>query len=404
MSAARLRPGIRRSLALGLGVALAAGVVAGIHGLLAAQVLLPVAEPLGLAGPVRALLVVLAATWVLTPLAERIAPRAVVRALAWPAGIWMGAAFLMLTSLGLVSGLSIALGAAEAGGAADPARLRAGLALGLGALASAVALREGLRGPRLVEREITLDRWPDALDGYRVVQLSDVHIGPILDRRFAADLVRRVAALEPDLVVITGDLVDGPASRLAPEVAPLSGLRARDGVFAVLGNHDFYSGAESWAAALEDLGVSVLRNRHRLLGREGSAFALAGVDDHRGDLRDGGSPEDLPAALAGVPPDLPVILLAHDPSTFPEAARRGVDLQLSGHTHGGQIWPFGVLVRLAVPFVAGLHRRDASVLYVSRGTGFWGPPMRLLAPAEITLLRLRAPAAAQAGPKSSSSR
>ena len=397
--------GFRRGLALLVGLSVAAAVVAGLHALLAAQVLLPVAEPLGLAGPARALLIALAATWVATPLAERVAPRPVVRALAWPAGVWMGVAFLLLVSLGFVSLVLVALGAAEAAGAPDPVRLRAGLALALGAAASAVALRGGLRPPRLVQRELALDRWPRALDGYRIVQLSDIHIGPIRGRRFAGELVQRVNALDPDLVAITGDLVDGPVRRLLPEVEPLRGLRARDGVVAVLGNHDFYSGAGDWEEALGRLGVEVLRNRHRVVRRDGAAFLLAGVDDHRGDLRQEGSPEDLPAALAGAPPELPVILLAHDPSTFPAAARRGVDLQLSGHTHGGQIWPFGVLVRLAIPFVAGVHRRAGSVLYVSRGTGFWGPPMRLLAPAEITVLRLRARGAAQeGGPKRSSSR
>lgn len=405
MSASEGRTGLRRAPALLLGLSLAVAVVAGLHALLAAQVLLPLAEPLGLAGPVRGLLVALAATWVATPLAERVAPRPVVRALAWPAAVWMGVSFLLLVALGLVSLLLFALGAAEAAGAPDPVRLRAGLALGLAAAASAMGLREGLRRPRLVEREIALERWPAALDGYRIVQLSDVHIGPILDRRFAADLVRRANDLAPDLLVITGDLVDGPVSRLAPEVAPFRGLRGRDGVFAVLGNHDFYSGAESWAEVLRALGVTVLRNRHEVLHRAGQGFVLAGVDDHRGDLREGGSPEDLPAALADAPAELPVILLAHDPSTFPAAVRRGVDLQLSGHTHGGQIWPFAGLVRLAIPFVAGLHRRARSTLYVSRGTGFWGPPMRLFAPAEITLLRLRSGAALQeGGPKRSSSR
>ncbi|MCG8591894.1 MAG: metallophosphoesterase, partial [Proteobacteria bacterium] len=170
------------------------------------------------------------------------------------------------------------------------------------------------------------------------------------------------------------------------------GLRARLGVFFVTGNHDHYSGARAWATLAGELGMRVLRNEHVEIGSGADAFALAGVDDHRAGLLPGDSGgEDLDAALAGIRPELPVILLAHDPSTFKRAHARGIALQLSGHTHGGQIWPFRYLVRLAIPFVAGLYRRANAWLYVSRGTGFWGPPMRLGAPAEITELTLRSP-------------
>ncbi len=224
------------------------------------------------------------------------------------------------------------------------------------------------------------------------MQISDVHIGPILGRRFAADLVTRVEALEPDLIAVTGDLVDGPVAKLADEVAPFAGLRARDGVWFVTGNHDHYSGAEAWVERLRALGLRVLRNEHVTLGKGEGRFDLAGVEDHHARLVSSGWVEDLPAALSGRDASRPVVLLAHDPSTFKQASRLGVDLQLSGHTHGGQIWPFSLLVRLAVPFLAGLYERGDSKLYVSRGTGFWGPPMRLLAPSEVTEIVLRAPA------------
>jgi hypothetical protein len=221
------------------------------------------------------------------------------------------------------------------------------------------------------------------------VQISDIHLGPLLGRAFARELVERVNALRPDLVALTGDLVDGSVARLRDEVAPFAGLRARHGAFFVTGNHDWYSGAEAWVGVVRELGLRPLRNERVEIGSAGASFDLAGVDDHRGDWLHG-SPSDLARALEGRDAGRPVVLLAHDPTTFAEASRRGVDLQLSGHTHGGQIWPFRYLVRLAVPWVDGLHERGASLLYVSRGTGFWGPPLRLLAPAEITEITLRA--------------
>jgi predicted MPP superfamily phosphohydrolase len=237
--------------------------------------------------------------------------------------------------------------------------------------------------------EIDLERWPPALDGYRIAQISDIHIGPILGRAFAAELCRRVNALDPDLIAVTGDLVDGSVRRLRDEVAPLAGLEARHGVFFVTGNHDHYSGAAAWADRVRQLGIRVLRNERVAIGGELDGFDLVGVDDHRGNLGADGR-EDLPRALEGRDPGRPAVLLAHDPTTFKRASTAGIDLQLSGHTHGGQIWPFVYLVRLAVPFVAGLYSRGRSRLYVSRGTGFWGPAMRLGAPAEITELVLRA--------------
>jgi hypothetical protein len=188
-------------------------------------------------------------------------------------------------------------------------------------------------------------------------------------------------------VAVTGDLVDGPVEKLRGDVAPFAGLRGRHGVYFVTGNHDVYSGGEPWVRHVRELGMRPLRNERVAIGGA-DGFDLAGVDDHRGDWVRGSS-EDIGKALAGRDPARAVVLLAHDPGSFRRASAQGVDLQLSGHTHGGQIWPFNYLVRLAVPWVAGLHRVGASLLYVSRGTGFWGPPMRLFAPAEITELVLR---------------
>jgi predicted MPP superfamily phosphohydrolase len=333
----------------------------------------------------------LGASIVLLPAVERLAPLRLARAFAWPAYVWMGALFLTLCLTLASDALLWLLGAAAptaGAGPALPAQLRALAVVGSAGLATAVGVRSALAGPRLRRLELALARWPAELDGFRIVQISDIHVGPLLGRAFARELVDRVNALRPDLIALTGDLVDGSVARLRAEVEPFAGLRARHGAFFVTGNHDWYSGAEPWVAAVRELGLRPLRNERVAIGAGGAAFDLAGVDDHRGDWLHG-SPCDLERALLGRDADRPVVLLAHDPTTFAEASRRGVDLQLSGHTHGGQIWPFRYLVRLAVPWVEGLHRRGASLLYVSRGTGFWGPPLRLLAPAEITEIRLR---------------
>jgi hypothetical protein len=373
--------------------ALALGLLGGAHLYAARRLVVDPALPDPARSALLAALALLGASLVVLPFAERLLPRGAARALAFPPLLWMGALFLVTTLLAASDAALWLLGAGPAGdgpeSALAAARVRAAGVAGLVALATAAGARAALRVPSVRRVELRLERWPRALDGFRIAQISDVHVGLLLGARFAAALVARVNALAADLVVVTGDLVDGSVARLADEVAPFAGLRGRHGVFFVTGNHDFYSGASSWAAHLGSLGLRVLRNERVVIGQGDAAFDLAGVDDHRGDwVR--GSTEDLEAALAGRDPARPVVLLAHDPSTFRRAARLGVDLQLSGHTHGGQIWPFHHLVRLAVPFVAGLHRRGASQLYVSRGSGFWGPPLRLFAPAEIGEIVLRA--------------
>ncbi len=386
---------IRRLLLIVPFALMIAGVVAAIHVYLAVRLILEPALDEPLRGAMLLLLGAGAASLLLEPFGERLLRPPWSRLLAWPASLWMGLMFLAVLAL-LASDLFLWLWGYGAGDGStapgDPAlaRTRAVAVLGLTGIVAAVALRGGLRPPQLRRVEIRLPRWPRALDRFRIVQISDLHIGPILGRRFAQRLVERVNALRADLVAVTGDLADGDARKLAGEVAPLAGLRAEHGTFFVTGNHDHYSGAESWVAMAAELGMRPLRNERVTITHGAGCFELAGVDDHRADLVDGGIGEDLPRALADRDADAPLVLLAHDPTTFIEASRMGVSLQLSGHTHGGQIWPFRYLVRLAIPFVAGHYRRNGCQLYVSRGTGFWGPPMRLFAPAEITEIVLRA--------------
>jgi predicted MPP superfamily phosphohydrolase len=235
---------------------------------------------------------------------------------------------------------------------------------------------------------------PHALDGYTIVQLSDIHVGPTIKRGYLNAIVNRVNALQADAVAITGDLVDGSVAQLGLHTEPLQRLRARDGVYVVTGNHEYYSGAREWIAELRRLGLTVLMNEHVLHERDGAALMIAGVTDftahhyieqHRSDAQQAG---------AGAVREVAVrILLAHQPRSAPAAAAAGFDLQLSGHTHGGQFWPWNLLVPLQQPYVAGLHRLRQLWVYTSRGTGYWGPPVRFGAPSEITRLRLvRAPA------------
>lgn len=386
-------------------IALFAGVLVGGHYYIARRVVLDAGLSAGLETGLLVALASCAALLVLQPIGERTLRPPFSRIIAWPASLWMGVffyLFLLVAGTDLLFFLGELLSPRQLHAAvtvpeessAPLGRLRAAGIVLVALSFAAVGLRRGLGSPETKRVEVHLDRWPRELDGFRIVQLSDIHIGPILGKPFAEELVQRANALEPDLIAVTGDLVDGLVSRLADEVAPFGGLRARHGVFFVTGNHDHYSGAAHWCEELGGLGIRVLRNERVTIGANGAAFELAGVDDHRSGFESGTGGEDLDAALDGLPADRAVVLLAHDPSTFKQASKMGVDLQISGHTHGGQIWPFEYFVRLAVPFVAGLYRRGDAQVYVSRGTGFWGPPMRLGAPAELTEITLRSGAAA----------
>ena len=389
-----MAPRTRRVLAIGVLATLALAFLVATHAYLASRLVIEPDWP----EPARSLgvaaVAILGALLVAQPIAERTLRRQAARWIAWPASLWMGAGFwLLLLLFASDASLWLAGGVARAADASTPAAdapaWRAALVLGVAFAGVAAGLRTVRAGPRLVRERFEIACWPRALDGFRIVQISDIHIGSILGRAFAEDLTARVNALAPDLVAVTGDLVDGSASLLAEEVAPFAGLRARHGVFFVTGNHDHYSGAGSWTRVAREFGMRVLRNERVAIGEPGADFDLVGVDDHHAHLVGDGR-EDLARALAGRDPARPAVLLAHDPATYATARREAVDLQLSGHTHGGQLWPFVWFVRLATPWVAGRYREGRVQLYVSRGTGFWGPPLRLGAPAEITEITIRA--------------
>jgi len=243
--------------------------------------------------------------------------------------------------------------------------------------------------PPVVNRlSVRLPGLPKALEGFTLVQLSDIHVGPVIQRHFMDAVVEQCNVLKPDLMAITGDLVDGSVSELGYAVAALSNLRSRHGSFFVTGNHEYYSGDEEWSEALERLGISVLRNRHVRIGEPSASFDLVGVDDW-GAARSGYDRRyDLAQAVAGRDPERPSVLLAHQPANWREASAAGIGLQLSGHTHGGQFFPFNLAVSAIWEHAAGHFEENGRHLYVSRGTGFWGPPVRVAAPPEIVHVTL----------------
>jgi len=238
------------------------------------------------------------------------------------------------------------------------------------------------------EVPVKLERLPPQLSGFRIAVISDLHLGPVLGKSFLQAVIAKTNSLKPDLVAITGDVVDLPVDLLGEEVAVLRNLKSRYGTYFSTGNHEFIFGVEPWMDFFRSLGIQVLDNRHVSVG-EPIGFDLAGVHDYRASVFDSRYRPDLEKALAGRDPDRELVLLAHQPKQVHQAAEAGVGLQLSGHTHGGQLFPFTFLTWLSQPYISGLHRHTARTqIYVTRGTGFWGPPMRVLAPPEITCIVL----------------
>jgi len=249
-----------------------------------------------------------------------------------------------------------------------------------------VGMANALGPPDLLRVPVRLSKLDPALSGFRIAVVSDIHLGPLSGRAHTERIVRMINESSPDLVAIVGDLADGTVAELGSAAEPLRDLAAREGTFFVTGNHEYFEEPVEWLRELDRLGVHPLRNENTVIRRGDAAFDLAGVNDVTGrSINDG---PDFDRALSGRDSSRPTVLLAHQPVQVSEAARRGVDLQLSGHTHGGQLYPFHHVVALAQPSVAGLSTVDGTQLYVTRGAGFWGPPVRVGAPPDITVLSL----------------
>jgi len=251
----------------------------------------------------------------------------------------------------------------------------------------------GFAGARRIARvtrvDIPLAGLPAELEGFAIAQISDIHVGPTIRAPYVRRIVEAVNGLGADMVAITGDLVDGSVEDLQAHVRPLAGLASRHGTFFVTGNHEYYSGAHAWVEALREMGMRVLLNEHAVLDHAGRKLVVAGITDFSAHQFDPDHRSDPQRAMAGAPADAAArLVLAHQPRSAPQAAAAGFDLQLSGHTHGGQFLPWNFFVPLQQPFVTGLHRQQGMWVYINRGTGYWGPPMRFGVPSEITLLRL----------------
>jgi uncharacterized protein len=278
-------------------------------------------------------------------------------------------------------------------GVEDPARSRvvAGVIVVVVVVILAWGLAEAMRVPRTKHVDVTVPRLGSGLDGLRIVVITDTHFGAIDRTRWFAAVADRINDLDADIVCHVGDIADGTVAAREVQAAPLAAVRAKLARAYVTGNHEYYGEAQGWLDYMDGIGWDVLHNKHIVVERGGDELVVAGVDDATAPSSglDGHGP-DLDAALADVDPALPVLLLAHQPKQVAAAVTARVDLQISGHTHGGQIWPFHFLVRLDQPVVHGLSTHgERTQLYTSRGTGFWGPPLRVFAPSEITVLTLR---------------
>jgi predicted MPP superfamily phosphohydrolase len=339
----------------------------------------------------------LAASVCLVPLglvARRIRAQPLSDALSW-AGLLAIGSFSSLLVLTFIRDLTLLSGSALLGWAIEADALKlfqswsAVAVPTLAALFTIVGLVNARRLARVRSVDVPIAGLPASLHGFTIAQISDVHIGPTIKGRYLDAIVDAVNELDADMIAVTGDLVDGSVKQLSRHTQPLSRLSARHGAYFVTGNHEYYSGVRAWVSELRRLGLRVLMNEHVVLQHEGSTVVVAGVTDYSAHYFDPAQRSDPAAAIAGAPADSAVkLLLAHQPRSAFAAASAGYQLQLSGHTHGGQFFPWNFLVRLQQPFTAGLHRLGALWIYTSRGTGYWGPPKRLGAPSEITRLRL----------------
>jgi predicted MPP superfamily phosphohydrolase len=362
-------------------------ILAGLHAYIGWRLLPEL--PIGMSGRIVGIGLLVTSTLLipLGMLARFLTPRQTLAdRLTWAGSLVMG---LFSSVLVLTASRDIGLALVAAPSLAAPTAV---LVPVLAVLITLIGFVNARRLPRVVDVSIPLAGLPRALAGFTIVQISDLHVGPTIKRDHVQAIVDRVNSLNADLIAITGDVVDGTVEQLGADTAPLAELASRYGSYVVTGNHEYYSGVREWWAEFARLGLRGLMNEHVVIRHDGADLVLAGVADYSAHAFDPDQRSDPAKAQVGAPSGVPKILLAHQPRSAGAAAAAGFDLQLSGHTHGGQFWPWPLLVRLQQPYTAGLHRLDKLWIYTSRGTGYWGPPKRFGAPAEITRIKLVAEA------------
>lgn len=368
---------------------IAIGITALLHVYIGLRILpdLPVADAWRWTG--AALLATSCAVMPMSVLSRGVRTQPLSDMLAWAGSLAMGL-FSSLLMLTLARDVALLATAALASGETVRAlAVRSAVAVpALALLATLLGFVNARRLARIKEVDVPIAGLPAALDGFTIAQISDIHVGPTIKRRYLEAIVDAVNGMGADMIAVTGDVVDGNVRELARHTEPLGRLTARHGAFFVTGNHEYYSGAAAWIIEMRRLGLTVLTNAHVVVEHDGAELVVAGVPDFSAHHFEPSHRSDPAAALYGAPEGPPRVLLAHQPRSAEAAAAAGFDLQFSGHTHGGQFWPWNHFVRLQQPFIGGLDRLGPLWVYTSRGTGYWGPPKRLGVPSEITRIRL----------------
>ncbi len=261
--------------------------------------------------------------------------------------------------------------------------------IGITGTASAIGYYNARKGPSIIKQDIFLDNLPPQFENFTIAQISDLHVGPTIKRPYVEDVLNKISQINPDLIALTGDLVDGSVEYIRSDFEPIKDMIANYGTFFVTGNHEYYSGVDQWLDEIDRLGVINLINDQKIISKGDEIISIAGITDYRAHQIKPSHKSDPFNAIKSVPKNVKKIMLAHQPNSIYDVHKAGVDLQLSGHTHGGQFWPFTYPTRFANAYLAGHYNHDGTQIYVNRGTGYWGPPLRLGVESEITLIRLK---------------
>ena len=261
--------------------------------------------------------------------------------------------------------------------------------IGISGTATGFGFYNSRKGPTVIKHDIYLESLPESFENFTIAQISDLHVGPTIKRPYVEDVLNKISQINPDLIALTGDLVDGSVEYIRSDFEPIKDMIANYGTFFVTGNHEYYSGVDQWLDEIDRLGVINLINDQKIISKGDEIISIAGITDYRAHQIKPSHKSNPFEAIKSVPKKVKKIMLAHQPNSIYDVHKAGVDLQLSGHTHGGQFWPFTYPTKFANAYLAGHYNHDGTQIYVNRGTGYWGPPLRLGVQSEITLIQLK---------------